>query len=714
MKIQYYGQDPSYFSRLTKIIDILKAFDFPVQNITCVFDDMYVLGTEQYIIEGDNNTFTISVDPEGQYYLEYNNKTDLVGDPDDEIEQISHYIDVIINGPDEDLRDLFEGLIREDKRTDFFEKYKQLPLEWKPNDGDDVKKAFFETLWDTDTTSNKKYIPWFFKIIENERTTLSPIGLDSSLRRVSEFMSYIETNITNYVINEFKRRISDGDLKFYSSEFEKIAKSPKDINSYPTISSIRVFYNHIKEVKFDKEQVKKAKEESNKIFEDSNFLIVEPLTHDASCVYGRETKWCVASKDSSRYFDDYTQNRNSRFYYVISKKGKDTRYSKFALRIPTDGDEIEVWDQQDNRSSFDIMFEKLPEIQPILRKLLRMGETDYETLMGVKNGEIQSAMAFRDTSDYQITEDSNGNLILNIMFETYEQYFKQIFKNVMYEETIQQTLSLLNPYYSPYEYFDEYTGEQDVKEGYVFYSLEKNAMEYLNDIVKLLNPDLYSKKESMDDRDYFESVGKFIQNYSDLFDDLAYEYTSSKNIATNDGLQQAITDEYCDVLSILNIEIEKCFYHYKTSVDNVLELYSEFRLTEPSIKSMLSIMLDSKTSVNDIFENSYEYGDSKTFEDNWQPAALSILEKFYDKITDEDDGFFDDLDEHRKLIDYVINGFGFNIDREIKTQPGSYFKILEVSPDNKIKIEINKGYERRHYLLSPEQLETLVRNYKLF
>jgi hypothetical protein len=43
-----------------------------------------------------------------------------------------------------------------------------------------------------------------------------------------------------------------------------------------------------------------------------------------------------------------------------------------------------------------------------------MGETDYETLMGVKNGEIQSAMAFRDTSDYQITEDSNGNLILNI------------------------------------------------------------------------------------------------------------------------------------------------------------------------------------------------------------------------------------------------------------------------------------------------------------
>lgn len=712
MKIQYYGQDPSYFSRLKKIIDILKAFDFPVQNITCVFDDMYVLGTEQYIIEGDDNTFTITVDPEGQYYLEYNNKTDLVGDPDDEIEQIAHYIDVIINGPDEDLRDLFESLIREDKRTDFFEKYKQLPLDWKPNDSDDVKRAFFEALWGADTSSNKKYIPWFFNVIENEGRPLSPIGLDTSLRRVSDFMSYIETNITDYVINEFKRRISDGDLRLYSSEFEKITKSPKDINSYPTINSIREFYSHIKELKFNKEQIKKAKKESEKIFEDSNFLIVEPLTHDASCVYGRETKWCVASKDSSRYFDDYT--RNSKFYYVINKKSRDSRYSKFALRIPTDGGEIEVWDQQDNRSSFDVMFEKIPEIQPILRKLLRMGETEYETLMGVKNGEIQPAMAFRNTSDYQITKDSNGNLILNIMFESYGKYFKQIFKNVLYEETIQQILSLLNPYYSPYEYFDEYTGEQDVKEGYAFYSLEKNAMEYLDDIIKLLNPELYSKKESMDNSEYFESVGKFIQNYSDLFDYLAYEYTSAKNSAINDGLQQAITDEYCDILSVLNIETEKCFYHYKTSVDNALELYSELGKTTPSIKAMLAQMLDSKTSVDDIFENYYEYSDNETFDSNWQPAALSILEKFYDKITDEDDGFFDDLDEHRELIDYVINGFGFNINREIKTQPGSYFKILEVSLDNKIKIEINKGYERRHYLLSPEQLETLVRNYKLF
>src|SRR6056300_1507360 len=117
MNITYYGQDSSYFSHLKKVIDILKEFDFPVTDITCVFDGMYNIGTEQYVIEGDDNLFTLTVDSDGQYYVEYNGKTELVGDPGDEIKEIAHYIDIILNGPEEDIRDLFESLIREDKRT---------------------------------------------------------------------------------------------------------------------------------------------------------------------------------------------------------------------------------------------------------------------------------------------------------------------------------------------------------------------------------------------------------------------------------------------------------------------------------------------------------------------------------------------------------------------------------------------------------------------
>jgi len=194
----------------------------------------------------------------------------------------------------------------------------------------------------------------------------------------------------------------------------------------------------------------------------------------------------------------------------------------------------------------------------------------------------------------------------------------------------------------------------------------------------------------------------------------------SKNGAMTVGLEGAIYDEYCDPMSVFGVDVatrngsRRCFVQYKTTVDNMIELYEKQDKKSVSVYSILALSLESETSVPDIFESTWEYEDRDIFEDGWQSESRKVLEDFYEKITDEDDGYFDDLDEYKELIDYVINGFGFNISREIKTQPGSYFKILEITPDNKIKVEINKGYERRHYLLSTEQLETLVRNYKLF
>ena len=54
------------------------------------------------------------------------------------------------------INEIMSLLLVEDKRSDFFEKYKQLPLEFKPDDGEEVRKVFFDSLWGADTTTNKK------------------------------------------------------------------------------------------------------------------------------------------------------------------------------------------------------------------------------------------------------------------------------------------------------------------------------------------------------------------------------------------------------------------------------------------------------------------------------------------------------------------------------------------------------------------------------
>ena len=137
------------------------------------------------------------------------------------------------------INEIMSLLLVEDKRSDFFEKYKQLPLEFKPEDGEDIRKAFFETLWAADTSTNKKYIPWFFKVIEKEERSVSPIGLDYNLGQVSRQMDYIEKKVNKYAIEMWKNRLENGDLKYFSLLYDKIAKAPKDINSYPDITSIR-------------------------------------------------------------------------------------------------------------------------------------------------------------------------------------------------------------------------------------------------------------------------------------------------------------------------------------------------------------------------------------------------------------------------------------------------------------------------------------------
>ena len=95
------------------------------------------------------------------------------------------------------------------------------------------------------------------------------------------------------------------------------------------------------------------------IYEDDNFLIAAPKTHQSSCHYGSGTQWCTTTKDS-RSFDEH--NKRGLLFYIIDKNNK----SKFAIYIPyvfrerfkwgelvDDGldasfDSIEVYDSEDN------------------------------------------------------------------------------------------------------------------------------------------------------------------------------------------------------------------------------------------------------------------------------------------------------------------------------------------------------------------------------
>jgi hypothetical protein len=119
-------------------------------------------------------------------------------------------------------------------------------------------------------------------------------------------------------------------------------------------------------------------------------------------------------------------------------------------------------------------------------------------------------------------------------------------------------------------------------------------------------------------------------------------------------------------------------------------------------------------SLPDVIENSYEYRDEDTLVSELNSDIRNEIEKLYDSIMDNEDGLFDDIDEYSKIVDYIVKNFGFNVRKNIPTQPDTYFEIVGVEPQNEVLIEITKGYKRKRLLVSLEQLETLLKNYKLF
>lgn len=100
-------------------------------------------------------------------------------------------------------------------------------------------------------------------------------------------------------------------LSYFVKYYNKIAE--KDINKLPDLPSL---YNVIKPYKeasdngeeiatSKSDEVRRIKEDAEKVFEDNQWLVVVPHTQEASCYYGKNTQWCTAATDSYNMFNHY-------------------------------------------------------------------------------------------------------------------------------------------------------------------------------------------------------------------------------------------------------------------------------------------------------------------------------------------------------------------------------------------------------------------------
>lgn len=198
-------------------------------------------------------------------------------------------------------------IILEGRKEDAIKKYGE---EWSD---------LIENLSENDPSGNNKYLDWMVNQVINVSGSVDPV---------------IESERVINLVRDFHRLLP------------RISK--KDINSYKTFNELLSVVDDAKK----SEQESKATKEAKKIYDKDGVVIYVPLTVQASCKYGRGSKWCISGTSDSRnlntYFDDYSKHSN--FYFLINNNIDDKREFKYALQWRFDGGgrELTWWDAVDD------------------------------------------------------------------------------------------------------------------------------------------------------------------------------------------------------------------------------------------------------------------------------------------------------------------------------------------------------------------------------
>lgn len=228
--------------------------------------------------------------------------------------------------------------------------------------------SYFDLFRRIDPTKSGKYIPVLSKVMTDElnnrisdmehyhqeiSSRLLSMGYDIS--SLSTLELWIFTNLLDFV----------GDTQVYTiKEFidymERGLIDNKDVLTYKNLNEIR---NAVSLASL-KEDSKLLETQIHKEHEDDNWLILRPLSFEASSKYGSSTKWCTTYKREKEYFAKYF-SRGVLVYFI----NKNTGY-KFAMYSEVyDGDnEISFWGADDKRVDF-FNVEVDTYLTPIIRRL---------------------------------------------------------------------------------------------------------------------------------------------------------------------------------------------------------------------------------------------------------------------------------------------------------------------------------------------------------
>jgi hypothetical protein len=199
----------------------------------------------------------------------------------------------------------------------------------------DLDVSLIDYVSRLDPSKTNKLTPFLLKIISKRNKEK-----DFSTRK--DLINIIHNRFDVYIIEILLDVMGEGygaieTLREFNEHLENNRIENTDINQYETWEDL-LTQKGIADVKLLDKQLTKQVE---RIYEDSTWLVIKPLSFSSSLAYGSGTKWCTAMKHEPSYFYRYASE--GILLYVINKiNGK-----KYGFN--SSSSEFSVWNTVDTR-----------------------------------------------------------------------------------------------------------------------------------------------------------------------------------------------------------------------------------------------------------------------------------------------------------------------------------------------------------------------------
>jgi hypothetical protein len=202
-----------------------------------------------------------------------------------------------------------------------------------------------------DLVGKSKYTEMLVNLIKNDRLNQHDnrradyeyeiIELYGVKREVVDKTSTVDLLSLSMFMNSFVGNDNFRMFKEFIDLNEQNLIVQNDVTKYKTFKDVELQISLSELKNIDKELSK----QTHKLYEDEEWLVIKPMSYQASLKYGASTKWCTASRDNSDYYLRYS--RNGILIYCINKITGD-KVGAFK-RIDEYERETSFWDIVDQR-----------------------------------------------------------------------------------------------------------------------------------------------------------------------------------------------------------------------------------------------------------------------------------------------------------------------------------------------------------------------------